>query len=177
MSYQACPVVEVSTNTCLLVSASANYKSRNYQDAIVEYSKAIQLDPTDAQAFCGRGVAYYRLSDGHRALKDYNRAIELDPNLSIAYYRRGFLHYLTKDYSSAIVDYNKAIELKPDFALAYSNRGYVYRDLYGEQEASLDWRFAAKLFKEQGNLEKYTSMMLLIEKACGADSCASGMLW
>jgi tetratricopeptide (TPR) repeat protein len=177
MSYHTDPLTAISTNNLLLLSANAKYKNHNYLDAIADYTEAIRLAPKDAVAFCGRGVAYYRLNDGRKALKDYNRAIELDPNLSIAYYRRGFLHYLTKDYSSAIVDYNKAIELKPDFALAYSNRGYVYRDLYGEQEASLDWRFAAKLFKEQGNLDKYTSMMLLIEKACGADSCASGMLW
>jgi tetratricopeptide (TPR) repeat protein len=177
MSYQTYPVTAISTNNLLLLSANANYKNRNYHESIADYTKAIQLDPTDALAYCGRGVAYYRLSDGHRALKDYNRAIELDPNLSIAYYRRGFLNYVAKDYSSAIIDYNKSIELKPDFALAYSNRGYVYRDLYDEQEATIDWRFAAKLFKEQGNLNKYTNMMLLIEKACGADSCASGMLW
>jgi tetratricopeptide (TPR) repeat protein len=177
MSYPTSPVTAISTNNLLLLSANANYKNRNYHESIADYTKAIELNPKDALAFCGRGVAYYRLSDGHKALKDYNRAIELDANLSIAYYRRGFLHYVSKDYSSAIVDYNKSIELKPDFALAYSNRGYVYRDLYGEQEASLDWRFAAKLFKEQGNLDKYASMMLLIEKACGADSCASGMLW
>ena len=177
MSCQIYPVTEISTNSSLLLSANTNYQSRNYYGAIAEYTKAIQLDPTDALAFCSRGVAYYRLSDGHKALTDYNRAIELDPQLSIAYYRRGFLHYLAKDYSSAIVDYNRAIDLKPDFALAYSNRGYAYRDLYGEQEATLDWRFAAKLFKEQGNLAKYQSMMLLIEKISGADSCASGMLW
>ena len=69
------------------------------------------------------------------------------------------MYYLAQDYQSAIVDYNKSIDLKPDFALAYSNCGYAYRDLYGEHEALLDWRFAAKLFKEQGNITKYQSTM------------------
>jgi tetratricopeptide (TPR) repeat protein len=116
------------------------------------------------------------LGDGHQAMLDYNRAIEIDPDLSIAYYRRGFLHYLTKDYISAIADYNKSIELQPDFAMAYSNRGYAYRELYGEQEALIDFRWAAKLFKEQGNLAKYQSTMNSIEWISDVDSCASGML-
>ena len=107
---------------------------------------------------------------------DYSREIAIDPKLAIAYYRRGFLHYLAKDYVGAIADYNKSIELKPDFALAYSNRGYAYRDLYGEQEALLDWRFAAKLIKEQGNITKYQSRMRSIECIYDDASCASGML-
>ena len=86
------------------------------------------------------------------------------------------MQYLAQDYQSAIVDYNKSIDLKPDFALAYSNRGYAYRDLYGEQEALLDWRFAAKLFKEQGNITKYQSTMRSIDRIYDDTSCASGML-
>jgi tetratricopeptide (TPR) repeat protein len=121
-------------------------------------------------------VAYYRLGDGNSAMADYSRAIELDPSLAIAYYRRGYLRYLAKDYISSIADYNKAIEFKPDFAVAFSNRGYAYRELYGEQEALIDFRWAAKLYQEQGNLEKYAGMMNAIEWISGVDSCASGML-
>lgn len=160
------------------VSASANQKSkeRDYPALVSQYTLAIQLNPDDALAYCYRGVAYYRLGDGNSAMADYDRAIELDPTLAIAYYRRGFLRYLAKDYIGAIADYNKAIEFKPNFAVAFSNRGYAYRELYGEQEALIDFRWAAKLYKEQGNLEKYDSMMNAIEWISGVDSCASGML-
>ncbi len=157
-------------------SAQPRSKNGDYVGVIDRYTQAIQLNPGDALAFCYRGVAYYRLGNGNSAMADYNRAIELDPNLSIAYYRRGFLQYLAKDYISAIADYNKAIELKPDFAIAFSNRGYAYRELYGEQEALIDFRWAAKLFKEQGNSEKYHTMINAIEWIGGIDSCASGML-
>lgn len=160
----------------VLASANAKYKNRDYLGALTEYTEAIRIDPSNALAVCCRGVAYYRLGDKKEAMRDYTNAISIDPKLAIAYYRRGFLHYLAQDYPSAIADYNKSIELQPDFALAYSNRGYAYRDLYGEQEALLDWRFAAKLFKEQGNITKYQSTMRSIEQIYGDDSCASGML-
>jgi tetratricopeptide (TPR) repeat protein len=168
---------QVTTIRDLLSSANTKCNHRDYLGAIAEYNQAIQLEPDRAMAYCGRGVAYYRLGETQNAHSDYTHAIEIDPNLAIPYYRRGFLHYLAKDYASAIADYNRAIELKPDFALAYSNRGYAYRDLYGEQEAVIDWRFAAKLFKEQGNLVKYQSMMSTIAQIYGDESCASGMLW
>jgi tetratricopeptide (TPR) repeat protein len=160
----------------ILFSANVKYKNRDYLGALTDYTQAIEIDPTNALAFCCRGVVYYRLGDKQDSIIDYNRAIELDPNLAIAYYRRGFLHYIAQDYVMAIADYNKSIELDPYFALAYSNRGYVYRDLYGEQEAAIDWRFAAKLFKEQGNIKKYQSTMKLINKINDTGSWGSGML-
>jgi tetratricopeptide (TPR) repeat protein len=176
MSQHTYSPTETTTNNDILLSAKTKYKDRDYLGALAEYTKAIQLDPQDALAFCCRGVAHYRLGDGYKAMADYNKAIEIDPNLAIGYYRRGFLHYVAKDYLSAIADYNKSIELNPDFALAYSNRSYVYRELYGEQEATVDLRFAAKLFKQQGNLKKYHSTMKLINKISGGDSWGSGML-
>jgi tetratricopeptide (TPR) repeat protein len=176
MSQQTTSPTQTSTTSDILLSAKTKYKNGDYLGAITAYTQAIQLNPRDGLAFCCRGVAYYRLSDGARAMSDYDQAIKIDPNLSMAYYRRGFLHYIAKDYLRAIDDYNKSILLQPDFALAYSNRSYAYRDLYGEQEAAIDLRFAAKLFKEQGNLKKYQSTMKSINKISGGDSWGSGML-
>lgn len=176
MPQQTYPDANVALTDRSSASTQPKSKDRDYPAAIAQYTLAIQLNPNDALAYCYRGVAYYRLGDGNSAMADYDRAIEIDPSLAIAYYRRGFLRYLAKDYIGAIADYNKAIEFKPDFAVAFSNRGYAYRELYGEQEALIDFRWAAKLYKEQGNSEKYDAMMNAIEWISGVDSCASGML-
>jgi tetratricopeptide (TPR) repeat protein len=176
MSPQTYASTEITAASDILLSANAKYKNRDYLGALTDYTQALRINPDDALAFCCRGVAYYRLGDEHNAIIDYNRSIEIDPTLAIAYYRRGFLQYLAKHYVMAIADYNKSIELNPNFALAYSNRGYVYRDLYGEQEAAIDWRFAAKLFKEQGNVTKYQSTMKLINQISDTGTWGSGML-
>ena len=176
MSPQVESPTKVTTSSKLLASASRKYQSRDYHGAIADYNQAIELNPTDALAYSSRGAAHYRIKQKSQSIEDYTRAIALDPNLAIAYYRRGFMHYVTKDYLSAIADYNRAIELNPTDALAYSNRGYAYRELYGEQEATIDLRFAAKLFREQGNMAKYESTMGLINQISGGDSFASGML-
>jgi tetratricopeptide (TPR) repeat protein len=176
MSQFTCAPIKDSITSDILSFANLKYKQGDFLGALTAYTEAVQVDPTNALALCCRGVAYYRLGDEENARIDYNRSIELDPTLAIAYYRRGFLRYVAKDYVMAIADYNKSIELNPSFALAYSNRGYVYRDLYGEQEAAIDWRFAAKLFKEQGNIKKYLSTMKLINQIIDTGSWGSGML-
>ena len=176
MSSSTSSLTKSTATSDISVSANVNDSTHDCQEVIIAQTKAIEINPDDALAFYNRGVAYYRLGDQQRAIADYTQVIDLNPLLEIAYYRRGYSSYLAKDYSSAIVDYNRSIKLKPDFAIAYASRGYAYRDLYGEQEALIDWRFAAKLFKEQGNLQKYQDLMKSIELVNGDESCASGML-
>jgi tetratricopeptide (TPR) repeat protein len=171
-------ISEVTENLDVLSIVKAKYKNQDFLGALTEYTytQIIHLNPRHALAYCCRGVTYYRLGDPQNDKIDYDLAIEIDPLLDTAYYRRGFLAYIAKNYLAAIDDYNRAIELNPDFALAYSTRGYVYRDLYGEQEAAIDWRFAAKLFKEQGNLAKHQNMLRLVSRMSDLSSWASGML-
>jgi tetratricopeptide (TPR) repeat protein len=166
---------ETISHSDLLRSAKAKYQARDYQGSIADYTLAIATHPHDALAICCRGAAYYKLGDGYNAMSDYNRSIAIEP-AATTYYRRASLYYSIADYQNAIGDYNHAIKLQADFAFAYSNRGYAYRELYGEQEALIDWRFAAKLFKEQGNLAQYQNMTDLIDRITGIDSSASGML-
>lgn len=159
----------------ILLSAKAKYKNGDYQGAIVEYTLAIQFHPEIALAFCCRGDAYYKLGKEEQSLADYNRAIELNPQLAIGYYRRGNLYISTKNYDLALGEYSRAIELKPNFALAYANRGFAYQELYGQEEAAIDWQLAAQLFEEQGNSEQCQYMLDLIALNTSIDTL-SGML-
>lgn len=61
----------------------------DYDKAIYDHNKAIELDPTFAKAYNNRGLDYVNKEDNDRAIVDYNRAIELDPNYVLAYFNRG----------------------------------------------------------------------------------------
>ena len=100
----------------------------DYDRAITDYNKAIELDPKYVHAYNMRGMAYAdHKKDYDRAITDYNKAIELDPKYVHAYNNRGRAYADNKkDYDRAITDYNKAIELDPKYAYAYNNRGRVY---------------------------------------------------
>ena len=57
--------------------ATAKHKSKDYQGAIADYTKAIELNPDYAQAYNKRGFAYLMLGSKSKARADFKRAIEL----------------------------------------------------------------------------------------------------
>lgn len=97
----------------------------DYDRAIADYTKAIELKPDYAEAYNDRGFAYYLRAkpDYDHAIADYTRAIELRPNYPKAYNNRG-VAYMAGGYGAAksVPDFDRAIELKPDFRYAYINR-------------------------------------------------------
>ena len=92
------------------------YRSKgDYDRAIADHTRAIELDPKYVSAYNNRGFAYGSKGDYNRAIADYTRAIELDPNYALAYDNRGatYKYNVKGDYDRAIADFTKAIELDP----------------------------------------------------------------
>jgi tetratricopeptide (TPR) repeat protein len=99
------------------------YETGDYNGAILDYNKSIELDPNYSIAIYNRGLSKYELEDYLEAIKDFDKAIELgykNPNL---YSTRGLCNYKIKDYYEFLWDYDKAIELDPNVAFYYVNRG------------------------------------------------------
>ena len=64
-------------------------QNNDLSTAIINFTKAIELDPKYANAYFNRGIAYSSLKKYPEALADYTKAIELDPKYVKAYYNRG----------------------------------------------------------------------------------------
>lgn len=123
-------------------------EQEEWDKAIVEYSKAIELNPEFADAYAKRAVAYNEKSDYYElAILDSEKAIELDPlvkldsSLARAYVKRGeyYAQFITgsyeddeKDFDQAVADFTRAIELNPRLAEAYKGRADCYVDYIGE---------------------------------------------
>jgi len=120
----------------------------DYERAIADYDRAIELNPEDAAAHYNRGNAYADLEDYERAIADYDRAIELNPELAQAHSNRGSAYAALEDYERAIADYDRAIELNPELAQAHSNRGLAYADLEDYERAIADYDRAIELNPE-----------------------------
>ena len=89
---------------------SGNQKddAKDYNGAISDYTKAIELNPDTAVAYSNRGNSKSNLKDYNGAISDYTKAIELTP-ASNAYFNRGLAKKKLEDYYGAISDYNKSI--------------------------------------------------------------------
>jgi len=89
-----------------------NFSSGNYDEAIVHYTKAIELNPI-AIYYANRAAAYAAQGNMEKSLADCNKAIEKDPNYPKAYYRRGTALLALGKVLQAEMDFKKVSELEP----------------------------------------------------------------
>lgn len=85
--------------------------SGDYSGAIEAYDLALQLAPTNAEAYYNRGVAYFSMGHPNNALKDFDRAITLTPSMAEAYGNRGTIRLQMGEHQSALSDFQKAADL------------------------------------------------------------------
>ena len=87
-------------------------KNKDFDSAIINFTKAIELDPKYAAAYNGRGGAYGSLKKYPEAIADCTKAIKLDPTDAIAYNNRGIAYKALGKTIEAEADFAKAKSLK-----------------------------------------------------------------
>ncbi|MDH3359198.1 MAG: tetratricopeptide repeat protein [Desulfobacterales bacterium] len=97
------------------------YKKINY------FSRALDLNPSLAEAYEKRGMLYYFQEKYELMIHDFQRFIEFVPTKASALRMLGIGYLKTGLYAEAISCFTIAIELEPKFAGAYSNRAEAYR--------------------------------------------------
>ncbi len=129
-----------------------NLKLRNgdYDGAIADFTRAIELDPGNSGHYLMRGNAKKRKRDYTGALADYTRAIEFEREYKdVMYIARAGVKELTGDLDGAIADYTRAVEISPKFADAYHSRGLVKQKKGDPKGAAADLARARQLAPAQ----------------------------
>jgi tetratricopeptide (TPR) repeat protein len=85
--------------------------ARSIQGAVVDWTKAIELDQKSAKGFAAKGSVKCALGDQNGAIEDFTKAIELDPKSVAAYSGRATARYNTGDISGSIADGLEAAKL------------------------------------------------------------------
>jgi len=118
---------------------------KDFEGAILDYTKAIQLDSSIAAAYYNRGYTQINKSDYTAGIKDMDTTLHWDSTYLKAYNVRGDAKAQTKDYSGAIKDYNKIVEMNPSDAVTYFNRAFCEIQIGQAEKACLDLTKAKKL--------------------------------
>ena len=85
-------------------------KKGMFDEAIVEYTKAIQMNPNASSTYTNRGNAYYDKGSVEQAISDFGKAIQIDES-ALAYYSRSWVYYKEGQHDKSWEDLHRALEL------------------------------------------------------------------
>lgn len=144
----------MSTNENLFISGKLNQEKHNYQAAIEDYTRLLQLNPNESKAYWHRSLAWASLENYQEAIKDCTQFLKLRPDFVKGYIARAGLFKDTGNLQRAIDDCTHALSLGSDWDhIAYSLRGDCYGVLENYQAALQDYNQSIRLQPEE--IESY----------------------
>lgn len=132
----------------------------DYNNALINYTKVIELDPQEARAYVRRGFIYHYTGRVSEAYEDYNTAVRLSPALKTEAYIKCMLYSVDeKNASTVLSDCTKTINEFPGFSLAYYKRGVAYRELGNYNPAMNDFTKSIELYPKFFNSYVYRGLL------------------
>jgi tetratricopeptide (TPR) repeat protein len=127
------------------------------QEALHDYSHALDLNPRDPVSLSGRGQVLAEVGESEKAIEDLNLALReissaaaLSPSWA-AWYKaleafvhngRGFALATLGESGSAMAEFELSIALCPDNAWVYHNRAQVHDRAGSREKACADYQTA-----------------------------------
>lgn len=146
---------------------SATYLRGNYQEAIIAFTSAIEIDPKQAPAYVGRGDAYSARAeskmsvetefvdqakdDYKSAINDYQTAISLDNTLADVYLKAARIYEILDDIDSAIEILQQGISVTGSDSL----KAYLL-EITKEKEQSLESLFRQGVTDDMPTIDDLT---------------------
>ena len=124
---------------------NSHFQRGEYELAIANYNKAIELNPNFAEAHNNRGLANLWLLRFGDAIADCDKAIEIQPQYADAYHTRGNAKAGRNEHTEAIDDYDVASSLNSRHAKAFNSRGVSKACLGQYNEAIKDFNSAIEI--------------------------------
>lgn len=140
------PDIDQTRETDLLSAKTHNdqgilYAEKGQYDlAISEFNKALEIAPESAETYNDRGIAYSKNGQYDQAISDFTKALEIKPSDARVYYNRGITYAIKDQYDLALSDLNRSLQIHPGEAALYDVMGSVHVAL-----ACLEWKQACKL--------------------------------
>jgi tetratricopeptide (TPR) repeat protein len=106
------------------------YNAKNYDGAIVDFTKAIELDPKDAEAVKYRGLAKIAKDDYDNAIVDFTKVVDLKPKSSDDWFGLAMAYSHKRDKERCLDALKKAVGFE-------SGKGEVKSK--AQSDKSFDW--------------------------------------
>jgi len=128
--------------------ANAYRDAHQYEKALADYSKSLEMEPKFALAYYCRGSMLLSLKKARQALIDLDSACQLEPNDSLYLTARADAFYELGKLDKALADCNHALKIKARYFSALSTRRRVYSALGETEKAEEDEKIIDELLSE-----------------------------
>ena len=146
----------------LLGAVLANQK--NFDEAIENYQKSIEINPKYAQAYNNLGIVFHKKNKIEEAIENYKKAINLKNNFPEAFNNLGSaVRDSQKKKEEAIPYFEKAIQINPNYAEPFNNLGLIYQSLNFNERAIENYKKAVKI--KPDFVEAYNNLAELLSEA------------
>jgi tetratricopeptide (TPR) repeat protein len=126
-------------------------ESKKYEDAIVQFTSAIGVEPSNTEYYTARGSAYEMLLKYDEAYADYEKAMVFDPKNVDILINLGIVCNKTGKYDEALKILNRASGLDKRNGAIYPEKVTTLMGL-GKYEQALKVSDTALLFKENAKI-------------------------
>ena len=148
---------------------------KQYELAISDYSKSLELNPDNLSVLYARANTYYARANTYMdnnnfemAVSDYSKIIEKKPSFSDIYFDRAYANIRLEKYKDAKTDLESQLELTPKDFKSLANLINIKKKLELFDEALADYQKIVTEFPNQPNLHilynNWASLYREIEK-------------
>lgn len=124
------------------------FSSQNYEEAVVEFSKAVKKDKKFAFAWDNLGYSYRKLANYKQAIKCYEKSLALDPKGKMPLMNIAVAHQLNNDLDGAIKAYENYKTYYENDPEGYYGLGQIYYFKKEFEPALVNMINAYKLYTE-----------------------------
>lgn len=135
-----------------------------YEKAVDEFKKAIEINPNYVNAYNNLGMAYEEMGLFDKAIVEYKKAIQLKPNYKRAHGNLGSVYGKKRLFDRAIAECKEAIEIDPAYADAHNNLGIAYINKGWVDQAMTEFKKAIELEPNHMNAHYNLGLVYLVKK-------------
>jgi len=130
-----------------LATGDEYYLDGQYNNALREYQRAVDIAPADPESLMSLGTAYYAMGEGERAMQTFKQALRHKPTEPNASYYIGLLLLERGQATEAISYISMSTQYKTgdDAAQAYNDLGVAYTRIGDSARAAKNYRQALLL--------------------------------
>lgn len=115
------------------------------QQAVDEFKRALDLDPTSARERLNYGLALLRAGRTAEAIAELQRVQQQDPSIPHTWFNLGIAYKKDSQYDKAITQFEQMVKLAPEEPISHYNLGYLYKLTEKPAEALREFERSSQL--------------------------------